>query len=156
MMCCSWIPNYSCSWYLTFIVHFTIWVIGCDTIPATLRLVWTKPCTLLVLNSWRKTTTWDRPRLLLCHPAPFWWWTIAFAKLFYTLNTSSSSYQATSLVEANKLVVAEACIQAFDIESTQGQVYDISSVKVSMLRPLLVILLFSWIHWVILWILLPN
>ncbi|KAM0840201.1 hypothetical protein ACQ4PT_059820 [Festuca glaucescens] len=34
--------------------------------------------------------------------------------------------------EASRLVVAEACIQALDIESTQGQAYEISSVKVSM------------------------
>ncbi|XP_051214366.1 uncharacterized protein At5g02240 [Lolium perenne] len=31
--------------------------------------------------------------------------------------------------EASRLVVAEACIQALDIESTQGQAYEISSVK---------------------------
>lgn len=31
--------------------------------------------------------------------------------------------------EASRLVVAEACIQALDIESTQGQIYEISSVK---------------------------
>ncbi|XP_037421491.1 sanguinarine reductase-like [Triticum dicoccoides] len=31
--------------------------------------------------------------------------------------------------EASRLVVAEACIQALDIESTQGKIYEISSVK---------------------------
>uniref|UniRef100_A0A453I3N3 NAD(P)-binding domain-containing protein n=1 Tax=Aegilops tauschii subsp. strangulata TaxID=200361 RepID=A0A453I3N3_AEGTS len=30
--------------------------------------------------------------------------------------------------EASRLVVAEACIQALDIESTQGKIYEISSV----------------------------
>lgn len=34
--------------------------------------------------------------------------------------------------EASRLVVAEACIQALDIESTQGKIYEISSVKVLM------------------------
>jgi len=32
--------------------------------------------------------------------------------------------------EASRLVVAEACIQALDIESTEGQIYEINSVKV--------------------------
>ena len=32
--------------------------------------------------------------------------------------------------EVSRLVVAEACIQALDIESTEGQIYEINSVKV--------------------------
>jgi hypothetical protein len=31
--------------------------------------------------------------------------------------------------EASRLVVAEACIQALDIEFTEGQIYEINSVK---------------------------
>lgn len=32
--------------------------------------------------------------------------------------------------EVSRLVVAEACIQALDIECTAGQIYEINSVKV--------------------------
>lgn len=32
--------------------------------------------------------------------------------------------------EVSRLVVAEACIQALDIEFTEGQIYEINSVKV--------------------------
>jgi hypothetical protein len=32
--------------------------------------------------------------------------------------------------EVSRLVVAEACIQSLDIESTKGQIYEINSVKV--------------------------
>ncbi|AQK87583.1 NAD(P)-binding Rossmann-fold superfamily protein [Zea mays] len=32
--------------------------------------------------------------------------------------------------EVSRLVVAEACIQALDIESTEGQIYEINSMKV--------------------------
>lgn len=32
--------------------------------------------------------------------------------------------------EVSRLVVAEACIQALDIDFTQGQIYEINSVKV--------------------------
>jgi hypothetical protein len=32
--------------------------------------------------------------------------------------------------EVSRLVVAEACIQAMDIELTEGQIYEINSVKV--------------------------
>jgi chemotaxis receptor (MCP) glutamine deamidase CheD len=56
----------------------------------------------------------------------------AFAKNI--LNTSIINLLGDKLVgEASRLVVAEACIQALDIESTQGQAYEISSVKVPML-----------------------
>lgn len=34
--------------------------------------------------------------------------------------------------EVSRLVVAEACIQALDIEFTQGQIYEINSVKVGI------------------------
>lgn len=36
--------------------------------------------------------------------------------------------------EASRLVVAEACIQALDIEFTEGKVYEIASVKVIFWR----------------------
>lgn len=36
--------------------------------------------------------------------------------------------------EASRLVVAEACIQALDIEFTEGEVYEINSVQVILLR----------------------
>lgn len=32
--------------------------------------------------------------------------------------------------EVSRLVVAEACIQALDIDFTEGQIYEINSVKV--------------------------
>lgn len=32
--------------------------------------------------------------------------------------------------EVSRLVVAEACLQALDIECTEGQIYEINSVKV--------------------------
>jgi len=32
--------------------------------------------------------------------------------------------------EVSRLVVAEACIQALDIDFTQGQIYEINSIKV--------------------------
>lgn len=32
--------------------------------------------------------------------------------------------------EVSRLVVAEACLQALDIECTQGQIYEINSIKV--------------------------
>lgn len=35
--------------------------------------------------------------------------------------------------EASRLVVAEACIQAMDIEFTENQIYEINSVKVNYL-----------------------
>lgn len=35
--------------------------------------------------------------------------------------------------EVSRLVVAEACIQALDIEFTEGQIYEINSVKVFFL-----------------------
>jgi hypothetical protein len=34
------------------------------------------------------------------------------------------------VAEVSRLVVAEACIQALDIEFTEGQIYEINSVKV--------------------------
>lgn len=33
--------------------------------------------------------------------------------------------------EVSRLVVAEACIQALDIDFTEGQIYEINSVKVN-------------------------
>lgn len=33
--------------------------------------------------------------------------------------------------EVSRLVVAEACIQALDIDLTEGQIYEINSVKVN-------------------------
>lgn len=36
--------------------------------------------------------------------------------------------------EVSRLVVAEACIQALDIDFTEGQIYEINSVKVIFLR----------------------
>lgn len=35
--------------------------------------------------------------------------------------------------EVSRIVVAEACIQALDIESTQGKIYEINSVEVILL-----------------------
>lgn len=35
--------------------------------------------------------------------------------------------------EVSRLVVAEACIQALDLDFTEGQIYEINSVKVSIL-----------------------
>lgn len=35
--------------------------------------------------------------------------------------------------EVSRLVVAEACIQALDIDFTEGQIYEINSVKVIIL-----------------------
>ncbi|XP_020406277.1 uncharacterized protein [Zea mays] len=36
--------------------------------------------------------------------------------------------------EVSRLVVAEACIQALDIESTEGQIYEINSMKLQACR----------------------
>lgn len=40
--------------------------------------------------------------------------------------------------EVSRIVVAEACIQALDIEFTQGQIYEINSVEVISINKLLV------------------
>lgn len=36
--------------------------------------------------------------------------------------------------EVSRLVVAEACIQALDIEFTEGEIYEINSVQVTLLK----------------------
>ncbi|KAJ9558880.1 hypothetical protein OSB04_013494 [Centaurea solstitialis] len=47
----------------------------------------------------------------------------------YDLNTLLKATAGDKLVgEVSRLVVAEACIQALDIDFTQGQIYEINSV----------------------------
>lgn len=92
------------------------------------------PYTSYDLNTLLKATAGERRAVVIgkgyffCYPPSIL--SLVFNKALVLLTLLIIILGDKLVGEVSRLVVAEACIQALDIESTEGQIYEINSVKV--------------------------
>lgn len=118
----------------------TSWIYYSDMVQAVCRAgrLTDGPYTSYDLNTLLKATAGERRAVVIgkgyffCYHTHFMM-NILFLIRSLLLLTLPHILLGDKLVgEVSRLVVAEACIQALDIESTEGQIYEINSVKVLM------------------------